>query len=95
MKIQDIDMKAIDKAIQSLKGEREDNDQFNAGMYYIRDLIEPYYNNLIKENKRLNNVIDELENWLKEDYMLFDNESDECIIARSVIDKLKELKGEN
>lgn len=94
MKIQDIDMRAIDKAIQSLKGEREDNDQFNAGMYYIRDLIEPYYDNLVKENKRLNNIIDEL-------HILF-IEFDRNVVRRKYVDaniinleikaKLKELK---
>ena len=102
MKIQDIDMQAVDIAIQSLKGEREDNDQFNAGMYYIRDLIEPYYNNLVKENKRLNNIIDELEkdliDYFKKEYA--DRKLENCNLENCAYDyalvmlgKLKELKG--
>jgi hypothetical protein len=97
MKIQDIDMQAIDKAIQSLKGEREDNDQFNAGMYYIRDLIEPYYDNLVKENKRLNNIIDKFEEWLYGEKMTFYrgyNDESYLIAFGDVYSKWKELKGE-
>jgi len=45
-----------------------------------------------KEIERLNNIIDELEKYICQEWYCFDNESDEFKIARSILDKLKELK---
>ena len=58
MKRTNITIQDLEKAIQSLKREPEINiKSFKEGMYYARDLMEPYYNKLLKENERLNNII--------------------------------------
>ena len=81
MKRTDITIQDLEKAIQSLKVEQGDGEAFNAGMYYARDFIEPYYNKLLKENERLNNIIDEMEKFLID------------VKQFAYLDKLKELKG--
>lgn len=58
---------------------------------YIK--IKNYITNLQKENERLNNVINELEKYIKENSIYY-NTSDGCqwIDQFKVLDKLKELK---
>jgi hypothetical protein len=43
-----------------------------------------------QEYRKLQQEKEELIKWLKTEYMCFDNESDECIIARQILSKLKE-----
>ena len=45
-----------------------------------------------KEIDRLNNIINELEKYIGQEWYCFDNESIEFKVARDVLDKLKELK---
>lgn len=45
-----------------------------------------------KEIDRLNNVINELEKYIGEEWYCFDNESVEFMVARDILDKMKELK---
>ena len=44
------------------------------------------------ENDRLNNIINELEKYIGQEWYCFDNESIEFEVARDILDKLKELK---
>ena len=58
---------------------------------YNRDVMQ------VKEYKedeidRLNNIIDELEKHIGQEWYCFDNESIEFKVARDILDKLKELK---
>ena len=46
-----------------------------------------------KEIERLNNIINELEKYIGNEYYCFDNESLEFKIAKDILDKLQELKG--
>ena len=50
---------------------------------------------LRKENKRLNNIINELEKWVKEDkeYAMNNFECGRCFNMFDILNKLKELKG--
>ena len=48
-----------------------------------------------KEIDRLNNIIEELEKYIGQEWYCFDNESIEFKVARDVLDKLKELKENN
>ena len=49
---------------------------------------------LQEEIDRLNNIIEELEKYIGQEWYCFDNESIEFKVARDVLDKLKELKEE-
>ena len=103
MKRTDITIQDLEKAIQSLKVEQGDGEAFNAGMYYARDFIEPYYNKLLKENERLNNIIDELEEILEREIKIgeetFPDDIDSIIVCNTLkqvlndLNKLKEPKG--
>ena len=66
------------KEIQRLNKEKDDLDDYNRHLY--------------NENKRLNNIIEELEKWLKKD--MPKNNKDHFIVVSviSVLDKLKTLK---
>ena len=46
---------------------------------------------MYKEVKQLQQEKEELIKWLQQEYMCFDNESDECMIARQILSKLKEV----
>lgn len=46
-----------------------------------------------KEIDKLNNIINELERYIGNEYYCFDNESLEFKIAKDILDKLQELKG--
>ena len=48
-----------------------------------------------KEIERLNNIINELEKYIGQEYYCFDNESVEFEVAKNILDKLKELKEGN
>ena len=48
-----------------------------------------------EENIKLNNIINELERYIGNEYYCFDNESLEFKIAKDILDKLQELKGSN
>lgn len=48
-----------------------------------------------KEIDRLNNIINELEKHIGQEWYCFDNESIEFKVARDILDKLKELKENN
>ena len=52
-------------------------------------------NYMIYEIERLNNIINELEKYIGNEYYCFDNESLEFKIAKDILDKLQELKGSN
>lgn len=60
------------------------------------NILLDYITNLKQENNRLNNIIDELEKWLKEDLK---QQYRDCghrnNIIREVYNKLNELKGDN
>lgn len=45
-----------------------------------------------KEIERLNNIINELEKYIGQEWYCFDNESIEFEVARNILIKLKELK---
>lgn len=47
-----------------------------------------------KEIERLNNIINELEKYIGQEWYCFDNESIEFEVARDILDKLKKLKEE-
>lgn len=51
-----------------------------------------YYFEQQKEIDRLNNIIDELEKYIGQEWYCFDNESIEFKVARDILNKLKELK---
>ena len=53
-----------------------------------------YIINLQEENERLNNIIDELEKWLKEEQALYgiNQQGFSWGVAGDCLDKLKELK---
>jgi hypothetical protein len=62
-------------------------------LYDVRD----YITNLQKENKRLNNIINELEKILTEEYDYCDKHIDPAFgtgmgVAKRTLDKLKDLK---
>lgn len=50
---------------------------------------------LYKKIDRLNNIINELEKYIGQEWYCFDNESIEFEVARDILDKLKELKENN
>lgn len=45
-----------------------------------------------QEIERLNNIINELEKYIGQEWYCFDNESVEYEVAKNILDKLKELK---
>lgn len=45
-----------------------------------------------KEIERLNNIINELEKYIGQEWYCFDNESIEFEVSKNILDKLKELK---
>lgn len=45
-----------------------------------------------KEIERLNNIINELEKYICQEWYCFDNESIEFEVSKNILDKLKELK---
>ena len=57
--------------------------------------VDPTIEEKDKEIKRLNNIINELEKWLKEDkeYAMNNFECGRCFNMFNILDKLKELKG--
>ena len=50
---------------------------------------------IANERDRLNNIINELEKYIGNEYYCFDNESLEFKIAKDILNKLQELKGSN
>lgn len=52
---------------------------------WIEEVLLPNFHKLEEENKKLNNIIDILEEWLK----VYEDEAN----IKSVINKLRELKG--
>ena len=58
-----------------------------------------YYKKLYKdtelERERLNNIINELEKWVKEDEICFETQyyMGRCVNFKDILDKLQELKG--
>jgi len=62
-------------------------------MYYMEALMK-YCIEIEQENDRLNNIIEELEKWLKEDkeYAMNNFECGRCFNMFNILDKLKELK---
>ena len=51
-------------------------------------------NKIIEEIERLNNIIEELEKYIGQEWYCFDNESVEFEVAKNILSKLKQLKGE-
>ena len=54
------------------------------------DVFNEQMNDAVERATELQQEKEELIKWLKTEYMCFDNESDECIIARQILSKLKE-----
>ena len=50
--------------------------------------------NAEQEIERLNNIINELRKYISSEYYCFDNESLEFKIAKDILNKLQELKGD-
>lgn len=47
---------------------------------------------LLNEINRLNNIINELEKYIGQEWYCFDNESIEFEVSKNILEKLKELK---
>lgn len=62
-------------------------------MIYMQALMQKY-EELEQEIDRLNNIIDELEKYIGQEWYCFDNESVEHHVAWHILMKLKELKGD-
>ena len=58
------------------------------------NMIGDILTNQYKEIERLNNIINELRKYIGSEYYCFDNESLEFKIAKDILNKLQELKGD-
>ena len=94
-----IDVNKYRNEIEILRKEnfklQEENDrlkQDNADLEETRILQKQEIEMLKEEIERLNNIINELEKYICQEWYCFDNESVEHEIAKSVVDKIKELK---
>ena len=73
-----------DKEIERLNKELQDT----------KEHLGEYLHEQEEENKRLNNIINELENYAKE-LKWYDNESVYFEIGNTILDKIKELRGDS
>lgn len=90
----DKETERLKKEIETLKQPQVFIDTQDMEEKYGEELYKEY---LEKENKRLNNIINELEKWLEDYIKLFDEpdmlEEQTCEDLKEVLDKLQELKG--
>lgn len=93
-KEKDKEIERLKKEIETLKQPQVFIDTQDMEERYGEELYKEY---LEKENKRLNNIINELEKWLEDYIKLFDEpdmlEEQTCEDLKEVLDKLQELKG--
>ena len=94
----DINLETIKEYLQ----ECAENDDYHYEQYQVDIVMHEYIRQkqvieaITSENKRLNNIINELEKWLEEDEEKAMNnfECGRCFNMYHILDKIKELRGD-
>jgi len=86
----DIDLEVIEEYLK----ECAENDDYHYEQYQV-DIVMHEYIRQKQIIERLNNIISELEKWVKEDNACFETQfyMGRCVNFQCILDKLQELKG--